>query len=141
MTHPNKPIHHSSYPVQRTASEWQSQLTPAQYHILREAGTERAFSGEYWNHWSPGNYLCRGCGAELFHAASKFDAGCGWPSFDRPAHPQGIETLPDTSHGMVRLEVRCQQCGSHLGHVFNDGPTETGLRYCINSASVAFSAP
>ena len=116
---------------------WREHLTPDEYTVLREKGTERAFTGEYWNVWEEGTYHCRGCGEVLFQSDTKFDAGCGWPSFDRPASDGVIEELRDTSHGMIRTEVLCQKCGGHLGHVFPDGPTETGQRYCINSLSVS----
>jgi len=115
---------------------WREHLTPDEYTVLREKGTERAFTGEYWNVWEEGTYHCRGCGELLFQSDTKFDAGCGWPSFDRPASDGVIEELRDTSHGMIRTEVLCQKCGGHLGHVFPDGPTETGQRYCINSLSI-----
>jgi len=115
---------------------WREHLTPDEYTVLREKGTERAFTGEYWNVWEEGTYHCRGCGEVLFQSDTKFDAGCGWPSFDRPASDGVIEELRDTSHGMIRTEVLCQKCGGHLGHVFPDGPTETGQRYCINSLSI-----
>jgi len=116
---------------------WREHLTPDEYTVLREKGTERAFTGEYWNVWEEGTYHCRGCGEVLFQSDTKFDAGCGWPSFDRPASDGVIEELRDTSHGMIRTEVLCQKCGGHLGHVFPDGPTETGQRYCINSLSIS----
>ncbi len=116
---------------------WREQLTREEFYVLREKGTERAFTGEYWNVWDEGTYHCRGCGEVLFQSDTKFDAGCGWPSFDRPASEGVIEESRDTSHGMIRTEVLCQKCGGHLGHVFPDGPTETGQRYCINSLSIS----
>ena len=115
---------------------WREKLTPEEYHVLRQKGTERAFTGEYWDTTAAGTYTCRGCGETLFESDSKFDAGCGWPSFDKPAAAGVIDEERDTSHGMIRTEVLCQNCGGHLGHVFPDGPTETGLRYCINSLSI-----
>ncbi|HCJ39370.1 MAG TPA: peptide-methionine (R)-S-oxide reductase [Halieaceae bacterium] len=115
---------------------WRGKLTPDEYHVLRQKGTERAFTGEYWNTAERGVYTCRGCGEVLFESESKFDAGCGWPSFDKPAAPNVIDEERDASHGMLRTEVLCQACGGHLGHVFPDGPTDTGLRYCINSLSI-----
>ncbi len=115
---------------------WREQLTAEEFYVLREKGTERAFTGEYWNVWENGNYHCRGCGELLFQSDTKFDAGCGWPSFDRPATDGVVAEARDASHGMIRTEVLCQKCGGHLGHVFPDGPTETGQRYCINSLSI-----
>jgi peptide-methionine (R)-S-oxide reductase len=115
---------------------WREKLTSDEYHVLRQKGTERAFTGEYWDTTDTGKYKCRGCGEVLFQSESKFDAGCGWPSFDRPVGDAAIAQERDTSYGMVRTEVLCQKCGGHLGHVFPDGPTETGLRYCINSLSI-----
>ena len=115
---------------------WRDNRTPDQYHVLRQKGTERAFTGEYWNTTEKGIYVCRGCGETLFESTSKFDAGCGWPSFDKPASVGVIDEERDLSHGMIRTEVLCQNCGGHLGHVFPDGPTDTGLRYCINSLSI-----
>ena len=115
---------------------WREQLTAEEFYVLREKGTERAFTGEYWNVWEEGTYHCRGCGEVLFQSDTKFDAGCGWPSFDRPALEGVIEESRDTSHGMIRTEVLCKKCGGHLGHVFPDGPTETGQRYCVNSLSI-----
>ena len=115
---------------------WREQLTAEEFYVLREKGTERAFTGEYWNVWEEGAYHCRGCGELLFQSDAKFDAGCGWPSFDRPATEGVVEEARDISHGMIRTEVLCQKCGGHLGHVFPDGPTETGQRYCINSLSI-----
>ena len=115
---------------------WREQLTAEEFYVLREKGTERAFTGEYWNVWESGTYHCRGCGELLFQSDAKFDAGCGWPSFDRPATDGVVAEARDVSHGMIRTEVLCQKCGGHLGHVFPDGPTETGQRYCINSLSI-----
>jgi peptide-methionine (R)-S-oxide reductase len=121
-----------------TDAEWRERLTPEQYHILRQAGTERAFTGKYDRNTAPGEYFCAGCGAPLFTSDTKFDSGCGWPSFTAPAEPAAVEELRDLSHGMVRTEVRCARCDGHLGHVFPDGPAPTGLRYCMNSASLDF---
>lgn len=127
--------------IQKTDAEWRAQLKPLQYQVARQAATERAFTGEYWNHWNPGQYQCIGCGTPLFHSNSKFDAGCGWPSYSEPINSEVIERVVDRSHGMVRIEVRCNHCGSHLGHVFNDGPAPAGERFCINSAAINFTAP
>jgi peptide-methionine (R)-S-oxide reductase len=124
------------FPLQRTEAEWRKNLTPEQYHVLREAGTERAFTGKYWDTKTPGEYHCAACGALLFKSDDKFDSGCGWPSFSEIAAQGKVIERTDTSYGMSRTEVLCANCGSHLGHVFPDGPGPKGLRYCINSASI-----
>jgi len=124
--------------IEKSEQEWKDTLTPEQYHVLREKGTEQAFTGKYWNLKEDGSYLCAGCGAELFNADQKFESGCGWPSFFDALDKHKIVEHEDTSHGMRRVEVTCANCGGHLGHVFPDGPRPTGLRYCINSASLDF---
>ncbi len=115
---------------------WRAKLTPEEFHVMREKGTERAFTGEYWDCKEEGVYHCRCCGEPLFLSDTKYDSGCGWPSFFQPADENDILEERDTSHGMIRTEVMCKKCGAHLGHVFEDGPAPTGLRYCINSLSV-----
>lgn len=120
----------------KTELEWRELLTEDEYRVCREKGTERAFTGEYWNVWADGQYRCRCCGEVLFEADTKFDAGCGWPSFYQPANGGCIEETVDRGYGMIRTEVMCRRCGAHLGHVFPDGPAPTGLRYCINSLSI-----
>ena len=121
--------------VQRTEAEWQERLTPEEYRVLRQAGTEAPWTGEYTDTTTEGVYRCRACGAELFRSREKFESHCGWPSFYQPI-TDTVEYIEDTSHGMKRVEVRCANCGSHLGHVFPDGPKPTGMRYCMNSASL-----
>lgn len=122
--------------IEKSEEEWRSELTPHEYKVLREAGTEIAFTGEYWNTKTPGTYKCRGCGKELFKSDTKFDSGCGWPSFYEPIDEDAVETKLDRSMFMIRTEVLCTDCESHLGHVFPDGPEPTGLRFCMNSASL-----
>jgi len=125
----------------KSDEEWRRALTLEQYRVLRQKGTERAFSGELWDDHEPGRYLCAGCGTELFRSEEKFESGTGWPSFWKAADARAVEIERDRSHGMERLEVHCRKCGGHLGHVFQDGPQPTGERYCINSASLKKAPP
>jgi peptide-methionine (R)-S-oxide reductase len=125
-----------AYEIEKTDAEWRAELTPEQYQVLRHAGTEPAFTGKYWDVHDDGTYHCAACHAALFSSDTKFESGSGWPSFTQPLVAEAVELIEDRTHGMVRTEVRCKRCGSHLGHVFPDGPRPTGLRFCMNSASL-----
>ena len=134
------PDHEMTAPAPEQDQEWRSRLTPEQYRVTREGATERAFTGVYWDHKGQGTYACICCGTDLFRSDTKYDSGSGWPSFWEGVNPEAISRLEDTSHGMRRVEIRCRNCGSHLGHVFDDGPAPTGERFCVNSASLDFKA-
>ncbi len=133
--------HDTTPEIQKTETEWRERLGPERFHILREAGTERPFTGALLDVHDDGTFVCGACGAELFTADSKFESHCGWPSFTRPSETKNVRLLEDRTHGMVRTEVRCSRCDSHLGHVFDDGPGPEGTRYCINSLSLDFTKP
>ena len=135
-----KKMEKEEYKVTKTDEEWKEELTPEQYHVLREKGTEIAFTGKYWENYKDGIYYCAGCNTPLFSADTKYKSGTGWPSFWKPIDPNNVKVIKDTTYGMVREELVCAVCGGHLGHVFNDGPRPTGLRYCLNSASLEFKA-
>ena len=125
------------YPIEKSEKKWKAELNPEEFKILRDKGTEYPFTGQYNYHYEEGIYLCKGCGTPLYESESKFDSHCGWPSYDKSIEG-ALEMIPDHSAGSVRMEIVCANCGGHQGHVFNDGPTKTGLRYCVNSASINF---
>ncbi|MBM3462623.1 MAG: peptide-methionine (R)-S-oxide reductase MsrB [Armatimonadetes bacterium] len=139
-TVPHKKTAKGDFEVVKSDAEWRKTLSQDQFYILRQKGTEQAFTGAYWNNHDEGVYVCAGCGATLFASKTKFDSGTGWPSFYMPISLKALHTEKDTAYGMVRVEVMCGRCGGHLGHVFDDGPKPTGLRYCINSASLKFTS-
>lgn len=137
---PSKPAQKPNYEIQKSEAEWKRELTPLQYKVLRERGTEPSFTGKLLNVKDKGVYNCAGCKNPLFSSETKFESGTGWPSFWKPISPKNVLEIADNSHGMIRTEVVCGKCGGHLGHVFDDGPKPTGLRYCLNSAALTFSA-